>query len=155
MNPAQNGISPPAGSPLRGFEAIAWRWRMSWPWELSDLLAKWAEEDRIEKLIDDKLRQHREDTQSDSGKTRNIIDERHRNHVLLSDYILKELKLETFLKDNPGVSRTGLTDYRAGRFTTIQKNGKVKKNIGTETRAKIEAAIVLSAQKLGILEESR
>lgn len=73
-----------------------------------------------------------------------MSDPQHRYHVELSDRIILMIKLEGLVRELSGheVSRTQLTDYRAGRIA-----GK----IGTDKRLRIESEIVRVAKQYGLV----
>ncbi len=72
---------------------------------------------------------------------RAIVDAEHGRLVALFDAVLQKVNLETWLRENRGISRTSATDYR---------RGKIAKNISVEKREMIELAIKKSAAELGL-----
>jgi hypothetical protein len=72
---------------------------------------------------------------------RNFVDARHARYVVLFDKVLKKQNFDSWLKDHKGLSRTQVTDYRAGR---------IRKKISPAKRSDIETAIRQSAKRLGL-----
>jgi hypothetical protein len=75
-------------------------------------------------------------------QTRTIVDASHQSHVRVFDYVLEIVTLDRWLGENEEVSRTQVTDYRAGNILG---------RISQEKRNTIEQAIRRSAEKYGIL----
>jgi hypothetical protein len=72
---------------------------------------------------------------------RSFVDDAHIEHVKLFDLVLAKTSLDKWVDENRGLSRTAVTDYRAGRIV-----GRVS----AQKRAAIEAAIIASATALGL-----
>ena len=71
-----------------------------------------------------------------------VIDEGHRYHVNILRQVLGKLgKWDIWLAENRSISRTAATDYMAGR---------IKGKISPTKRDEIEAAIIASAERLGL-----
>ncbi len=74
-------------------------------------------------------------------RDRIYVDDSHLRHVELLDRVLEKISLEIWVKDNKGLCRTQVTDYRAGR---------ISRRVSLEKRKAIEKAIVASAEQLGL-----